>query len=75
MCYEEVIIMKTIAVMVGNNQSEYIDALLKDFDRISKERGVRLLFLTGSRVPRECDNSEEEDTASLRDYHFSSIYL
>lgn len=74
MCYEEVIIMKTIAVMVGNNQSEYIDALLKDFDRISKERGVRLLFLTGSRVPRECDNSEEEDTASLRDYHFSSIF-
>lgn len=67
--------MKTIAIMVGNNQSEYINALLKDFDRISKERGIRLLFLTGSRLPVECDDSNDDKAdATLREHQFSSIF-
>lgn len=66
--------MKTIAVMVGNNQSEYINALLKDMDRISKERGIRILFFTGSRLPVECDDVGEGRDVSLREHQFSSIF-
>lgn len=39
--------MKTIAVIVGNNQSRYIEALMSGFCKESKRRGVRLVFFYG----------------------------
>ncbi|MCR4610822.1 MAG: GGDEF domain-containing protein [Lachnospiraceae bacterium] len=69
--------MKTIAIMIGNNQSEYIKALMNEFDVQSKKLGVRLIFLSGYRVIDECqdDSVKENNTkGEINNYQFSTIY-
>lgn len=68
--------MKTIAIMIGNNQSEYIKSLMNEFDSQSKELGIRLIFLSGYRIPLEFGVQDEEDYGNdkLNYYQFSSIY-
>ena len=65
--------MKTITIMVGNNQSEYITSLMHEFDILAKERGVRLIFLSGYRVPDESVDGSEESKKD-RNYQFSTIF-
>lgn len=65
--------MKTITIMVGNNQSEYITSLMHEFDILAKERGVRLIFLSGYRVLSDADDingANEKHT----NYQFSAIF-
>ncbi len=65
--------MKTITIMVGNNQSEYITSLMHEFDILAKERGVRLIFLSGYRVLGDADDingANEKHT----NYQFSAIF-
>ena len=65
--------MKTITIMMGNNQSEYITSLMHEFDILAKERGVRLIFLSGYRVLDDSYNPKLKNN-KRRDYQFSTIY-
>ena len=65
--------MKTITIMVGNNQSEYITSLMHEFDILSKERGVRLIFLSGYRVLSDADDINGANEKH-KNYQFSAIY-
>ncbi len=65
--------MKTITIMVGNNQSEYITSLMHEFDILAKERGVRLIFLSGYRVLSDADDINGANEKH-KNYQFSAIY-
>ena len=65
--------MKNIAIMVGNNQSEYISSLMHEFDTLAKEKGVRIVFLSGYRVPHdflELTREKEE----RRNHQFAAVF-
>ncbi len=65
--------MKTIGILIGNNQSEYIKSLMDEFESQSKKLGIRLIFLSGYKVPSEY-NEEDEFDDWMADYKFSSIF-
>ena len=53
--------MKTIGILIGNNQSEYIKSLMDEFESQSKKLGIRLIFLSGYKVPSEYNEEDEFD--------------
>ncbi len=65
--------MKTITIMVGNNQSEYITSLMQEFDILARERGVRLVFLSGYRVIDDYYGLAN-DKKERRNHQFSAIF-
>ena len=67
--------MKTIAIMTGNNQSEYTKSLMHDFDAHAKRMGIRLIFLSGYRLPEEYEGEFSlDDDMEIDKSRFSSIY-
>lgn len=44
----------TIAIMLGDTQSDYSEALLRGFCTCAKEEDVNILFLMGPQMPQYC---------------------
>ena len=66
--------MKTIGIMIGINQSEYVKSLMREFDNQAKELGVRLIFLSGYRPDTEYTDKEDEVEDARHGSEFSAIY-
>jgi diguanylate cyclase (GGDEF)-like protein len=64
----------TIAVLMGNTQSEYAEDLIYGFSTFAKEENVNLIFLMRESMPRYHGKSFSEILGEDYHLHFSSIY-
>lgn len=64
----------TIAVMIGDTQSDYSDELLRGFYASAQEEGVNLVLLMGPQMPEYCTDIVTSSITGNYRYQFNSIY-
>lgn len=64
----------TIAIMLGDTQSDYSEALLRGFYTCSQEENVNILYLMGSQMPPYCLDILSCDTEGDYLYQFNTVY-
>lgn len=64
----------TIAILMGDNYTEYANELIKGFYTCAKRESVNLVFLMRSSIPRDTNAILTGMTGEDFQVHFSSIY-
>ena len=64
----------TIAIMLGDTQSDYSEALLRGFYTCAKEENVNILFLMGPQMPPYCTDILSCSIEGDYNYQFGTIY-
>lgn len=64
----------TVAVMVGDTQSEYSVEMMRGFSIAAKEEGVNLVSLMGPQVPTYCTDIITSNVTGNYRYQFNSVY-
>ncbi len=64
----------TIAVLIGDNYTEYTNELIKGFYTCAQRENVNLIFLLRSSIPSETNAVLSDMTGEDFQVHFSSIY-
>ncbi len=64
----------TIAIMLGDTQSDYSEALLRGFYTCAKEENVNILFLMGPQMPPYCTDILSCSIEGDYNYQFDTIY-
>lgn len=64
----------TIAIMLGDTQSDYSEALLRGFYTCAKEENVNILFLMGPQMPQYCTDILSCSIEGDYNYQFDTIY-
>lgn len=64
----------TIAVMVGDTQSDYSEELLRGFYAGAREEGVNIVLLMGPQMPTYCTDIVTSSITGNYRYQFNSIY-
>lgn len=64
----------TIAIMLGDTQSDYSEALLRGFCTCAKEEDVNILFLMGPQMPQYCTDILSCSIEGNYNYQFDTIY-
>ncbi len=64
----------TIAILTGNNASEYLTELMAGFRACAKEEDVNLVFLMGPHIPGHCREMLNSSFSWNYEYQFHYIY-
>ncbi len=64
----------TIAILLGNTQSNYSESLLRGFYTCAREENVNVLFLMGLQMPQYCTDIFSCNIEGNHKYQFDSIY-
>ncbi|MCR5145570.1 MAG: GGDEF domain-containing protein [Lachnospiraceae bacterium] len=64
----------TIAVLIGQNKSAYLNDLICGLQMNAVEENVNLVFVSEAKVPKYCGEILTEEFGALNDYHFHSIH-
>lgn len=64
----------TIAVMVGDTQSDYSEELMRGFYAGAREEGVNIVLLMGPQMPEYCTDIVTSSITGNYRYQFNSIY-
>lgn len=64
----------TIAVMVGDTQSDYSEELMRGFYTAAQEEGVNIVLLMGPQMPTYCTDIVTSSITGNYRYQFNSIY-
>lgn len=64
----------TIAIMVGDIQSDYSEELLRGFFACAKEEDVNIVFLMGPQIPQYCTDILACNLDGNYSYQFDTIY-
>ncbi len=64
----------TIAVMVGDTQSDYSEELMRGFYAAAREEGVNIVLLMGPQMPEYCTDIVTSSITGNYRYQFNSIY-
>ena len=64
----------TIAIMIGDTQSDYSEELLRGFYTCAREENVNLIFLMGPQIPQYCMDILACNLEGNYNYQFSTIY-
>lgn len=64
----------TVAILMGNNFSEYVNGLIQGFYACAKEENVNLIFLMHASIPRDTNIVLSDMTGADYLVNFSSIY-
>lgn len=64
----------TIAIMLGDTQSDYSEDLLRGFYTCAKEENVNILFLMGPQTPQYCKDILSCSIDGDYNYQFETIY-
>uniref|UniRef100_UPI0040559CFB diguanylate cyclase domain-containing protein n=1 Tax=Acetatifactor sp. TaxID=1872090 RepID=UPI0040559CFB len=64
----------TIAVMVGDTQSDYSEELMRGFYTGAREEGVNIVLLMGPQMPTYCTDIVTSSITGNYRYQFNSIY-
>lgn len=64
----------TIAVMVGDTQSDYSEELLRGFYAGARDEGVNIVLLMGPQMPTYCTDIVTSSITGNYRYQFNSIY-
>ena len=64
----------TIAIVVGSNNSEYLQELTDGFSYCAKEENINLVFVKEAKVPKYCRSVLSETFEDLHSFHFHKIH-
>lgn len=64
----------TIAVVIGQNKTEYVDDLVKGLRMNASEEDVNLVFISEAKIPKYCGDILSEEFCATNEYHFHSIH-
>lgn len=64
----------TIAIMVGDTQSEYSEELMRGFYAAAREEGVNIVLFMGPQMPTYCTDIMTSSITGNYRYQFNSIY-
>lgn len=64
----------TIAIMVGDTQSDYSEELMRGFYTSAREEGVNIVLLMGPQMPTYCTDIVTSSITGNYRYQFNSIY-
>lgn len=64
----------TIAIMLGDTQSDYSGELLRGFYTCAQKEGVNIVFLMGPRMPSYCMDVFSVESEGDCNYQFDTIY-
>lgn len=64
----------TIAIMMGDAQSDYSEELLRGFFTCAKEEEVNIVFLMGPRIPQYCIDILSSTLEGNYNYQFQTVY-
>ena len=64
----------TIAIMLGDTQSDYSEDLLRGFFTCAREEDVNILFLMGPQTPQYCKDILSCSIDGDYNYQFDTIY-
>lgn len=64
----------TIAIVMGDNRSEYLDELAKDFHYCAMEEDVNVVFVKEAKMPKYCEAILSESFQQQHSFHFHKIH-
>lgn len=64
----------TIAIMLGDMQSDYSGDLLRGFYTCAQKEDVNIIFLMGPRIPQYCMDVFTTDSEENYSYQFDTVY-
>lgn len=64
----------TIAIMLGDMQSDYSGELLRGFYTCAQKEDVNIVFLMGPRIPQYCTDVFATDSEGDYSYQFDTVY-